>query len=147
MSKVKSAELILKLYELRRDEKMREARNWFVSFFPESVDEIMMAMVDEKTSANYRMVSSYWDMAASFVNQGAIDEELFLASAGEAWVVYSKIHPFIDDLREKMGSPKLLGNLSALLLRQAGGEATLAARREQMKRWMQARDDMAAASR
>ena len=66
MNKVESADLILKLYELRREETMRKARNWFISFFPESVDEVMQTMMDEKTSAYYRMVISYWDMAACF---------------------------------------------------------------------------------
>lgn len=144
MSKSESASLILKLYELRREEKMREARNWFISFFPESVDDIIQTMVDESTSAKYRMVSTYWDMAASFVNQGAIDEELFMASAGEAWVVYSKVHPFIGQLREALGNPNALKNLESLLLRQPNAEETLAARREQMRRWMDARAAMAA---
>lgn len=144
MSKSESAALILNLYELRREEKMREARNWFISFFPESVDDILRTMVDESTSAKYRMVSTYWDMAASFVNQGAIDEELFMASAGEAWVVFSKIHPFIGQLREAMGNPNALKNLESLLLRQPNAEEVLAARREQMKRWMDARAAMAA---
>lgn len=144
MSKSESASLILKLYELRREEKMREARNWFISFFPESVDDIIQTMVDESTSAKYRMVSTYWDMAASFVNQGAIDEELFMASAGEAWVVYSKVHPFIGQLREALGNPNALKNLESLLLRQPNADDTLAARREQMRRWMDARAAMAA---
>jgi hypothetical protein len=73
----KSAELIMQLYDLRREEKMREARNWFISFFPESVEDIMKAMIDEATSGKYRMVTTYWDMAASFVIRGAIDEEMF----------------------------------------------------------------------
>ena len=69
MSKeIHSAELILKLYELRREDKMREARAWFIGFFPDSVEDVVKTMVDPATSAMYRMVTSYWDMAASFVN-------------------------------------------------------------------------------
>ena len=88
MKKVESADLIMKLYELRREETMRNARNWFISFFPESVDEVMNAMIDEKTSAYYRMVISYWDMAATFVNKDAIDEEMFNETVGEHIVVF-----------------------------------------------------------
>jgi len=58
MSKVESAELIMKLYELRREEKMREARNWFTAFFPESTEDIMQAMINAETSAKYRMVTT-----------------------------------------------------------------------------------------
>lgn len=60
----------MQLYDLRREEKMREARDWFISFFPESVDDIMKVMVDEATSSKYRMVTTYWDMAAGFVVRG-----------------------------------------------------------------------------
>jgi len=132
----------MKLYELRREDKMREARNWFISFFPESVDDIMATMIDESTSSNYRMVSSYWDMAASFVVLEALDEELFMASAGEAWVVFSKIQPFVDELRERMGNPNMLKHLEELLMRQPNAEDTLKNRRETMKRWMDARAAM-----
>src|ERR1051325_717463 len=109
MSKeAKSAELIMQLYDLRREEKMREARNWFISFFPESVEDIMGTMIDEATSGKYRMVTTYWDMAAGFVNRGAIDEDMFLDSAGEAWVIFSKVHPYIDGVREILGVPHYL---------------------------------------
>jgi len=72
--------LLLKLYELRRDEMMRRARNWYVTEFqPESAKDIVKLMVSgQEQSAYYRMVTSYWDMAASFVNNGGIDEKMFL---------------------------------------------------------------------
>jgi hypothetical protein len=139
----KSAELIMRLYDLRREEKMREARAWFISFFPESVDDIMRTMIEEATSAKYRMVTTYWDMAAGFVVRGAIDEEMFLDSAGEAWVVFSKIEPYIAGVRETMGNANYLKHLEKLLMRQPNAIETLASRRETMKRWMQARSEMA----
>ena len=58
MSKETSADLIMKLYDLRREPKMREARAWIITFFPESIDDVMRAIVDESTSAHYRMVTS-----------------------------------------------------------------------------------------
>jgi hypothetical protein len=138
-----SAELILRLYELRREEKMREARAWFISFFPESADDVMKTMIDPETSAKYRMVTSYWDMAASFVNRGAIDEEMFLDSGGECIVVFCKVQPFIEEIRARLGSQKVLRQLEDLLMRQPNALELLSARREQMKNWMQARADMA----
>ena len=139
MDKAKSAELILKLYELRRDETMREGRKWIISFFPESAADVMKAMIDEKTSGLYRMVTTYWDMAASFVVHGAIDEEMFNDAHAEHIVVFSKIEPFIEEIRATMGA-KYLKNLEALIMRTPNAKEMLAARRELMKRWMQARE-------
>ena len=138
MSKVESADLIMKLYELRREDKMRDARAWFVAFFPENTAEIMQAMVNAETSAKYRMVTTYWDMAASFINHGAIDEAMFSEITGEHIVVFSKIEPFIEELRATMGE-NYLKNLEALIMKQPNAKEMLAARRELMKRWMQAR--------
>jgi hypothetical protein len=142
MSKAESAELILKLYDLRREATMREARNWMISFFPESAADIMQAMIKAETSAFYRMVTSYWDMAASLVNHGAIDEEMFADAHGEHFVVFSKIEPFLPELRETMGNPNMLGNLEKLIMRQPDAKERLAKTRETMKRWMQARNEM-----
>ena len=143
MNKTESAELILKLYELRREPVMREARNWMISFFPESPKDILDALINPETSAYYRMVTTYWDMAASFVNHGAIDEEMFADAHGEHFVVFSKIEPFLEELRETMGSPKVLANLEKLIMRQPDAKENLAKTRERMKRWMQARAEMA----
>lgn len=138
MSKVESADLIMKLYDLRREDKMRDARAWFVAFFPESAGEIMQAMINAETSAKYRMVTTYWDMAAAFINHGAIDEAMFSEITGEHIVVFSKIQPFLAELRETMGANYLL-NLEKMIMKQPGAEEMLAQRRELMKRWMQAR--------
>ena len=142
MSKVESADLILKLYELRREATMREARNWFISFFPESAAEIMQAMIDARTSAFYRMVTTYWDMAASFVNHGAMDEEMFTEITAEHIIVFSKIEPFLEELRATMGL-NYLKNLEKLIMKEPDAKEMLAARRELMKRWMQARAEAA----
>ena len=75
-NKQEDANLILRLYELRREETMRKARDWFVTDFnPESTQDLLASMVGEHNAA-YRMVTTYWDMAAAFVNHGAIDEQL-----------------------------------------------------------------------
>lgn len=142
MSKVESADLIMKLYDLRREDKMREARAWFVAFFPENTGEIMQAMINAETSAAYRMVTTYWDMAAAFINHGAIDEEMFTDITGEHIVVFSKIEPFLEELRGTMGV-NYLKNLETLIMKQPDAKEMLAARRELMKRWMQARAEAA----
>ncbi len=142
MSKEASVDLILKLYELRREEKMRESRSWIISFFPESAEDIVRAMIDPDTSAKFRMVSSYWDMAAGFVIRGGIDEEMFLDSANECWIVFSKVQPHVEGVRTVLDNPNFLRNMEELLMRQPNALEILASRRESMKRWMQARAEM-----
>ena len=139
MSKTESAHLILKLYELRREEKMREARSWIASFFPETAQDVMNAMINTETSVYYRMVTSYWDMAASFVNHGAIDEEMFADAGGEYFLVFSKIEPFLTEIREKMSNANYLKNLESLITRMPNGKERLARTREMMKQMAQAR--------
>ncbi|MEP6904039.1 MAG: hypothetical protein ABJA66_20120 [Actinomycetota bacterium] len=143
MSKVESADLIMKLYDLRREEKMREARSWFVTFCPESMEEYMQATINPESSAKLRMVISYWDMAASFVNHGAIDEEMFAETAGEHIIVFSKVEPFLQELRETYGNLKFLANLEKLIMKQEGAKEMLASRREMIKRMIKARAEAA----
>lgn len=143
MSKEASADLIIKLYELRREEKLREARAWVIPFFPESVEDVMRTLIDPDTSAKFRMLTTYWDMAAGFVVRGALDEDMFLDSAGEMWVVFCKIQPYLEGVRHVMENPKFLANMETLIMRQPNALETLAARRESMKRWMKARAEMA----
>ena len=77
MSKQEEAGLILKLYELRREDTMRKARDWyFREFSPETMADFNSAMFSDK-SAYLRMVITYWDMAAGLVNNGAIGIEMF----------------------------------------------------------------------
>ncbi len=100
---VESANLILKLYELRREETMRQARNYVFSFNPTSAEEYLAAMTGPH-SASVRMVTSYWEMACSFVVNGAIDATMFEDTNGEHVIVFAKIEPFLADLRAKWGA-------------------------------------------
>lgn len=134
-NKEKSAELILKLYELRREEVMRQARNWYFTFNPESVDDIA-AVVRSEHSAFYRMVTSYWEMACSLVNHGAIDEQMFLDANGEQNFVFAKIQPFIAQIREVSNNPGYLAQLEKLVMRQPEAETRLGHLREMMKKMM-----------
>lgn len=143
MSQAESAELILKLYDLRREATMREARNWMLTFFPETTQDILAAVVDPATSAYYRMVTSYWNMAASLVNHGAIDDEMFADANGEHIVVFAKIEPFLAEMREMFGNPNAFKHLETLVMRQPNAQEQLAKSREMMKRMMQARSEAA----
>lgn len=110
-----SAQLILNLYELRREETLRKARDFFVGFDPQTPEEFMSALSGPQ-GAYVRMVISYWDMAASLVKNGAIDEKMFLEASGEFILVFGKMEPFIPRLREVFGNPDFLGSLEWLAL-------------------------------
>lgn len=125
MSKVESADLILKLYDLRREKKMRKARNWFFTFNPTSAQDIMQTMMDPEVGPYLRMVTSYWDMAASFVNHGAIDADMFNETAGEHVMVFAKIEPFLGELREMFDSPESFAHLEKVVLGAPNGAEKL----------------------
>ena len=143
MSKHDDAELILKLYDLRREAVMREARNWFFTFNPTSVQDIIETLLGEH-SGHYRMVISYWDMAAAMVNNGAIDEQLFTETNGEHIFVYSKIAHLIPEIRELFGSQEFLRNLETLVKRIPEHEEKIGAMRERMKKFAEMRAERAA---
>jgi hypothetical protein len=135
--KAKSAELIMKLYDLRREAVMREARNWFFTFNPESIEDVQRVAMGEH-SAYFRMVTSYWDMACSFVNHGAIDAEMFNDATGEQVFVFSKIQPFLEQIRA-VGSPNYMQHLEKAVMAMPAAEERLARTREMSKRFAQAR--------
>jgi hypothetical protein len=127
-----SASLILKLYEARREETMRKARDWFVTFHPNSAQDVLAVFLSPQ-SAYFRMVTTYWDMAASFVNNGAIDEKMFNDATGEQVAVFAKIEPFIEELRSMYNLPDYLKNLEQLVMRRPGARELLATIRERLK--------------
>ncbi|MDQ6666002.1 MAG: hypothetical protein M3Z23_16595 [Acidobacteriota bacterium] len=132
MSKHEEATLVLKLYELRRDETMRKARNWFtVEFNPESMADMNSAMFSQN-SGYLRMVMSYWDMAAALVNHGAISLDLFNDTNGEYLGVYAKIEPFLSEARAAFG-PQFMANLEKVVDATPGGQERLTMFRERWK--------------
>lgn len=132
MSKHEDADLILKLYDLRREPVMREARNWFFTFNPTTVQEYMDTMMGPQ-SGYLRMVISYWDMAAALVNNGAIDEKMFNEANGEHLFIFAKIEPILEDLRKTWNAPEMLRNFETLVRRTPNSEKTLADIRERIK--------------
>ncbi|MBA2339000.1 MAG: DUF4760 domain-containing protein [Pyrinomonadaceae bacterium] len=132
-TKHESANLILKLYELRREETMRKGRDWFARFGPESGQDIMNAVMGE-SSAYYRMVTTYWEMVASLVNNGAIDEKMFNDANGEHIFVFAKVEPFLAEIRQMFNAPQALAQLEQLVMRLPDAKERLVAMRERSKR-------------
>jgi len=114
------AELILKLYDLRREAEMRKARTWwFATFWPESAEDFMKVGMALGTQENawLRQVSGYWNMAAALVLAGAVNKDLFMdpSFSGEMFVLYAKVKPFLKELREKMQNPHVYANVEKLI--------------------------------
>jgi hypothetical protein len=128
-----SATLLIRLYELRREPTMREARNWFArEFNPSTIDEVTQAVMGPN-SGHFRMVTSYWDMAASLVLNDAIDEKMFNDANGEQLGVFVKVEPFLAEYRARMGNPRYLSQLEQVVMRRPGAKEQLAAMREWFK--------------
>jgi hypothetical protein len=124
------AQLILQLYDLRREPEMRKARSWWLGeFWPQSADDFMKVAGAMGSQENnwLRQVGGYWSMAASFVLHGALSEELFLqpAVSGEMVFVFAKVHPFLQELREKIGDPQMFGNIEKVITSSKYGRERL----------------------
>ena len=134
------AQLILKLYDLRREAEMRKARNWWLTeFWPRSADDFLKVAWAMGTQENnwQRQVGGYWGMAASFVLQGALNEELFLrpAFSGEMFVMFGKVHPFLKELREKVGDPEAFLDIEKVITRTKWGRDRLKFMLKRLESW------------
>lgn len=131
-SKAESAGLILRLYELRREKRMRKAREWFASFQPDSVEDVLTA-ARGKESPLFRMVTSYWDMAGALVLHGAIDPVMFQDAGSEHLYVFAKLEPYLAGLREASRQPDYLGRLERLIDAVPEGRARVAKLQDRMR--------------
>ena len=112
---------------------MREARTWYArSFNPNSAEDVLNTL-SGPNSAHFRMVTSYWEMAASFANHGAIDMEMFNEANGEHLLVFAKVQPFLTEYRRLTKSPKYLGALEKLIMTTPGLAERLEVIRERFK--------------
>jgi hypothetical protein len=117
-----SATLNLRLFEIRREPVLREARQWFlIDFNPETFADVMTTVSGER-NASFRMVLGYWDMAASLVTTGAIDADAFRAAHTEVFGAFGKIHPFLAELRRVSGEPDFCKHLEAVVLGARDGQ-------------------------
>jgi hypothetical protein len=134
------AQLILKLYDLRREAEMRKARSWFTAeFWPQSAADFLKVAnaFPSQENAWMRQVGGYWDMASSLVLHGALNEELFLQPgfSGEMFFIFAKIHPFLKEIREKMNNPDAFANIEKV----ATGSKTARKRLERVSKNVQNR--------
>src|SRR3954468_19990205 len=112
------AQAVMQLYDLRREPEMRKARAWYgMQFNPQSADEIMAIVMDMKSDGNrfFRMITSYWEMAAAMALHGAINEELFLDTQQEMFFVMAKLYPHLEGVREKMQMPDAMRRCETLI--------------------------------
>ena len=126
----KDAEIILKLYELRREPELRKARNWWLwDFSPRSAEDFMkVANAGGSEENNWlRQGASYWGMAAALVNQGLLGEDLFLrpACSGEMFFIFAKVYPFLEELREKLADPETFRDVEKVVMNTKWGRERL----------------------
>jgi hypothetical protein len=130
------AELILKLYDLRREPEMRKARNWWLAFWPDSSDDVMKVLMALGTQENawMRQVSGYWELAASLVLHGTVSRDLFLEGSfsGEMFLIFAKVQPLLNDVREKAHSPHIFANVEKLIATSKGGPERLKEMQERL---------------
>jgi hypothetical protein len=105
--------LILRLYEMRREDRLRDARKWFTGSFKVKSFEEFQAMCPpgSEPNASYRMVTTYWEMVASFLTSGVLNAALFHQSGRELLFVWERIRDILPTVREKYGNPRELKNL------------------------------------
>ena len=127
-----SAQLILKVFDMRREPVLREARAWFLrEFHPSSGAEILALPPDQNRML--RMVTGYWDMACSLVNHGAIDRQMFLDANGEIFGTFSKIQPHLGEIRQYLNQPQWLNHTEQVVMSVPGIEARLEAIRNRLR--------------
>jgi hypothetical protein len=136
----RDAQLILQLYDLRRETEMRKAREWWATeFWPNNADDFLKVAWAPGTQENkwLRQVAGYWGIAASFVLQGALDEDLLLVPgfSGEMFVMFAKVYPFVGELREKLGDPEVFLDIEKVVMRTKWGRERLKFLLKRLESW------------
>jgi len=136
----RDAQLILQLYDLRREVELRKARSWWMGeFWPNGADDFMKVAYTMGTQENnwLRQVPSYWSMAASFVLEGALNEELFLrpSFSGEMFLIFGKVYPFLEELREKSGDEMMFADIEKVIGRTKWGRERLRFILKRLETW------------
>ena len=126
------ADLVLRLFDLRRETKLRAARDWMGSFYPDSSQDLYEAYM---SSDNYlRMIAGYWEIATALVNQGVLHRGLFAETAGEAFFLWAKVGEHVPGFREKTGNAAFLANLDRFVRETPGGPERVSGMREYQKK-------------
>jgi hypothetical protein len=142
------AELIVKLYDIRREAELRKARNWWLGFWPDSVDDLTKIATALGTQENnwVRQVGGYWEMAASFVLHGTLSRELFFEPSfcGEMFVIFGKVEPFLKEMREKLQNPGIFANVEKVIATTEGAPERLKQTQARLAQMRQAAQSKAA---
>ena len=131
------AQIVLQLYDCRREAEMRKARDFVANFWPQSVDDIinLATSFGSKENAWMRQVFTYWDMAACLALRGAIHPGLAFDTLGEMWFVYGKVKPFLKEYRQKMGVPESFANIEKFIEGTPEGRQRLKLMQERLARF------------
>ena len=131
------AQIVLQLYDFRREAEMRKARNFIASFWPKSADEIVNLAMAWGTQENawLRQVFTYWDMVACLALRGALNLGLAFDTCGEMWFVYAKVKPFIKEYRQKMGVPEAFANIEKFIESTPEGRQRLKMMQERLAKF------------
>jgi len=131
-----AAQILLKLYELRTEPELRRARSWFAfEFHPDSSRDVLSTWLGPgHESAPYRMVTTYWDMAASLVVQGAVPAEMFNEANTEHFAVFAKMQPFLAEVRSATNYPDYLINIERVVAMKPQSEDRVAIFKRYMDR-------------
>jgi hypothetical protein len=134
------AELQLKIFDLRRESRLRQARDWFANnYYANSFDEAMrIAPMGSEAGTSYMMVVSYWDQACAYLNYGLLHEDLFFETNGEFFFIWERVKPSIQEGRQRFSNPLYLANLEKAANRfetwmERRAPGSLAAMRQMMK--------------
>jgi len=128
-----SAQLILKLFELRRDPIMRDARTWLIrEFHPDTIADVQAALAGPH-NPHFRMVMGYWDMACSFVVHGALDRQMFLDANSEVFAAFAKVHPLLAEIRAMAPQPGFAKNIEEVVMSVPGVEERMERMRQRFR--------------
>ncbi len=113
------AELQLKIFDLRREPRLRQARDWFgKNYFANTLEEAMrIAPMGSEAGTSFMMVVSYWDRVCAYLNHGLLHEDLFFETDGEFFFVWERVKPTIKEGRQRFSNPLFLGNLEKAAIR------------------------------
>jgi hypothetical protein len=110
---VERVKMTLRLYELRREARLREARDWVVAHFRAATPEELMQKYPPGSDENafLRMVTSFWDLCAGIANRGLVDDDLFFTHSGEGWIVWQRVKHLAPQFRERYKNPLIYAEL------------------------------------
>ena len=107
------AQLHMQLFEMRREARLRQARDWFFKNYhiENYEDALKIASPESEGGTNARMVTGYWEQACAFLNYGLIHEDLFFETSGEFFGVWEMVKPMVAQAREQWVNKHFLAHL------------------------------------